>query len=102
MFQDQGGGSNIQMSMSAEASLPVGPKWILMNFPWTREREAGSSYSSYYYGLAGGGRGDGRPLTKREELSLRMVLAFPKASMAGLASMIWSSREPWREEAQEE
>lgn len=28
------------------------------------------------------------PLTKREELSFRSVLALPKASMAGLASMI--------------
>ena len=28
------------MSMSAEASFPVGPKWILMNFPWTKERQA--------------------------------------------------------------
>lgn len=34
-------------------------------------------------------------LTKREELSLRMVLAFPNASMAGLASIIWSSKDPW-------
>ena len=24
---------NLHISMSAEASLPVGPKWILMNFP---------------------------------------------------------------------
>ena len=23
-----------QVSMSAEASFPVAPKWILMNFPW--------------------------------------------------------------------
>lgn len=36
-----------------------------------------------------------QPLTKRDELSLRRVLALPKASMAGLASMIWSSRVPW-------
>ena len=34
-------------------------------------------------------------LTKRDELSLRNVLALPKASMAGLASMIWSSSVPW-------
>lgn len=33
-------------------------------------------------------------LTKRDELSLRMVLALPNASIAGLASMIWSSKEP--------
>ena len=24
---------NLHISMSAEASLPVGPKWILMNLP---------------------------------------------------------------------
>lgn len=34
------------------------------------------------------------PLTKREELSFRKVLALPKASRAGLAWMIWSSRVP--------
>lgn len=34
-------------------------------------------------------------LTKREELSLRIVLALPNASIAGLASIIWSSKEPW-------
>lgn len=33
-------------------------------------------------------------LTKREELSFRTVLALPKASKAGLAWMIWSSRVP--------
>lgn len=33
-------------------------------------------------------------LTKRDELSLRMVLALPNASIAGLASMIWSSKDP--------
>lgn len=33
-------------------------------------------------------------LTNLEELSFRMVLAFPKASKAGLAWMIWSSRVP--------
>lgn len=38
------------------------------------------------------------PLTKRDELSFRRVLALPKASMAGLASMIWSSRVPCRDE----
>lgn len=35
-----------------------------------------------------------RALTKREELSFRTVLALPKASRAGLAWMIWSSRVP--------
>lgn len=34
-------------------------------------------------------------LTKREELSLRIVFALPNASMAGLASIIWSSKDPW-------
>lgn len=33
-------------------------------------------------------------LTKREELSFLTVLALPKASRAGLAWMIWSSRVP--------
>ena len=35
-------------------------------------------------------------LTKREELSFLTVLALPKASRAGLAWMIWSSRVPCR------
>lgn len=34
-------------------------------------------------------------LTNRDELSFRRVLALPKASRAGLAWMIWSSRVPW-------
>lgn len=34
-------------------------------------------------------------LTKRDELSFLSVLALPNASMAGFASMIWSSRVPW-------
>lgn len=34
-------------------------------------------------------------LTKREELSLRMVLALPQASRGGLAWMTWSSRLPY-------
>ena len=37
-------------------------------------------------------------LTKREELSFLIVLAFPKASSRGLAWMIWSSRVPCRQE----
>jgi hypothetical protein len=37
---------------------------------------------------------DPRSLTKREELSFRTVLALPKASRAGLAWIIWSSRVP--------
>lgn len=34
-------------------------------------------------------------LTKREELSLRTVLALPKASRTGLVWTTWSSREPF-------
>lgn len=34
-------------------------------------------------------------LTKREELSLRTVLALPKASSTGLVCTTWSSREPF-------
>jgi len=34
-------------------------------------------------------------LTKREELSLRVVLALPKASSTGLVCTIWSSKLPW-------
>lgn len=34
-------------------------------------------------------------LTKREELSFRIVFAFPNASIAGLAWMIWSSSVPY-------
>lgn len=36
-------------------------------------------------------------LTKRDELSLRMVLALPNASIAGFASMIWSSKDPCKD-----
>ena len=36
--EDSGEGARLpsysQVSMSAEASFPVAPKWILMNFPW--------------------------------------------------------------------
>lgn len=35
-----------------------------------------------------------RALTKREELSLRTVLALPKASRTGLVWTTWSSRDP--------
>ena len=34
-------------------------------------------------------------LTKRDELSLRTVLALPKASSTGLVCTTWSSREPF-------
>lgn len=34
-------------------------------------------------------------LTNREELSLRTVLALPKASSTGLVWTTWSSREPF-------
>lgn len=71
-----------------------------------------NSLNHLYFGssfLACGGQKDGQQLlqlittaaarhvcglTKRDELSLRMVLALPKASIAGLASMIWSSKDP--------
>lgn len=36
-----------QMSMSAEASFPEGPKWIRMNLPWKHAQEvsAGLGYT---------------------------------------------------------
>lgn len=30
---------NLQMSISADASFPVGPKWILINFPCVNNRQ---------------------------------------------------------------
>lgn len=38
-------------------------------------------------------------LTKRDELSLRTVLALPKASSTGLVCTTWSSRDPFFSEA---
>jgi hypothetical protein len=43
----------------------------------------------YHYFVIINGR-----LTKREELSLRVVLALPKASRTGLVCTIWSSKLP--------
>ena len=48
----------LQVSISAPANFPACPKWIRMNFP------------------------------NREELSLRVVLAFPKASRTGFVCTI--------------
>lgn len=89
-----------QMSMSADASLPVGPKWILMNFPWgaqtqTRMLFVTQQQQHFLFSSSLSRHNHIIKLTKREELSLRIVLALPNASMAGLASMIWSSKDPW-------
>lgn len=58
-------GTNLQDSISAPESLPMGPKWIRINLP------------------------------NRDELSLRVVFALPKASRTGLVWTIWSSRFPF-------
>lgn len=56
--------SFVHVSISAPASLPIGPKWIRINLP------------------------------KRDELSLRTVFALPKASNTGFVWTTWSSRLP--------
>lgn len=98
--------------MSAEASFPVVPKWILMNFPWETQTDtqtehhipdlshlSAASLPNYLWDtttIRAHVCCHFRQLTKRDELSLRMVLALPNASIAGLASMIWSSKDPCR------
>lgn len=98
---------NSHISISAEASLPVGPKWILMNLPCGkmykismkcyRNQPANSteSMNQWIYIQYTIYREFLLVLTKRDELSFLSVLALPNASMAGFASMIWSSRVPW-------
>ena len=81
--------------MSADANFPDGPKWILMNFPWNMRTQTHTLYNTLTQNRLLRPAVGSTLLTKREELSLRMVLALPNASMAGFASMIWSSKEPW-------
>ena len=94
---------HLQVSISAPASFPEGPKWIRMNLPYyrrqkiivrkklnklnslKREEEEKKRKIRRRPGL----------LTKREELSLRTVLALPNASKTGLVWTTWSSRDPF-------
>lgn len=82
---------NLQVSISAPASLPEAPKWIRMNLPWSLEKKKNCNIVT--------GKSQQvmkkRILTKREELSLRVVLALPKASSTGLVCTTWSSRLPY-------
>lgn len=79
----------LHVSMSAEANFPLTPKWIRMNLPWNDKSLLRWCQRSHVWSTLGR-----TTLTNLEELSFRIVLAFPKASRAGLAWMIWSSRVP--------
>lgn len=86
------------MSILAPTMYPVTSKFSLMNFP-CKARETTSSCRDRR-----GGRAARPPpryprlenrLTKREELSFLMVLAFPKASRMGLACSSCFSSSPY-------
>lgn len=81
---------HLQVSISAEDNFPLTPKWIRMNLPYNEKMsfkccQHNTVISAHEVRL-----------TNLEELSFRIVLAFPNASRAGLAWMIWSSRVPCR------